>query len=304
MEPWLLLILLAVFSSILLPLFRLSSKQRNLPPGPRPWPLVGNLPQLFLRQNASKQRLHAALSSLADDYGPLIHLRLGSRDIIVASSPSAAEQVLKTNDRVLCSRYVPATYRVPIYADHSLIWQVHCDDHWRSLRSVFRAGLLSLPSLSRHTLSREKKAEEMAIFLHRRSGKEVKIGKVIFATIFNIVGDVVFSRDVLSLEDDQGFFPEIKQHMAKILELAVKPSIEDFFPVMTSDVQGLRRQVKIYLQRVYSIWDEIIQQRGKDTGDDFLKILCDNGVRDIQLKALLLVNRLSVSARIIGLSFF
>ncbi|CAA6674802.1 unnamed protein product [Spirodela intermedia] len=172
-----LLLFLVLLFPVLLSLFWRSRKQTNLPPGPRPWPAIGNIPHLMLRQAVTGQRLHASLAAIAEDYGPLIYLRLGARELVVASSPSAAAQVLKTNDRVLCARYVPAAYRVPIYADHSLIWHARCDDNWRSLRTIFRADLLSSPSLARHAPARERKAGEMARFLLSRAGKEVKIGK-------------------------------------------------------------------------------------------------------------------------------
>ncbi|CAA6656314.1 unnamed protein product [Spirodela intermedia] len=156
-----LLLFLVLLFPVLLSLFWRSRKQTNLPRDPA----------------VTGQRLHASLAAIAEDYGPLIYLRLGARELVVASSPSAAAQVLKTNDRVLCARYVPAAYRVPIYADHSLIWHARCDDNWRSLRTIFRADLLSSPSLARHAPARERKAGEMARFLLSRAGKEVKIGK-------------------------------------------------------------------------------------------------------------------------------
>ncbi|GJY42618.1 cytochrome P450 [Tanacetum coccineum] len=41
---------------------------------------------------------HASTAMMAQEYGPLISLRLGSRLLVVASSPEAAMEVLKTQD--------------------------------------------------------------------------------------------------------------------------------------------------------------------------------------------------------------
>src|SRR5476649_1211852 len=46
-------------------------------PGPRPWPVLGNLPQLDL------PRMHEKLEGWAEQYGPLYRLTLGGRPIVV-----------------------------------------------------------------------------------------------------------------------------------------------------------------------------------------------------------------------------
>lgn len=46
-------------------------QRKRLPPGPRPWPLLGNLPHLGTQP-------HQALSSLAAKYGGLMFIRMGT----------------------------------------------------------------------------------------------------------------------------------------------------------------------------------------------------------------------------------
>ncbi|KAK8538093.1 hypothetical protein V6N13_096122 [Hibiscus sabdariffa] len=67
------------------------------PPGPRGLPLVGSLP--FLRPD-----LHTYFAELADTYGPVVKLHLGSKLGILVTSPSAARQVLKDQDIVFANR--------------------------------------------------------------------------------------------------------------------------------------------------------------------------------------------------------
>ncbi|KAI3783952.1 hypothetical protein L1987_43043 [Smallanthus sonchifolius] len=50
---------------------------------------------------------HIAAANFAKKYGPLISLRLGTRILVVASSPEAAKEVLKTKDRHLSGRSIP-----------------------------------------------------------------------------------------------------------------------------------------------------------------------------------------------------
>ena len=66
-------------------------KKLNLPPGPRGWPILGNLMSLGTHPQIT-------LTNMAEIYGPILYLRLGQRDCIVVSSPEMAEEFLKNHD--------------------------------------------------------------------------------------------------------------------------------------------------------------------------------------------------------------
>ncbi|KAL8252647.1 hypothetical protein R6Q59_036340 [Mikania micrantha] len=85
---------------LLLYVTRASRSVKNLPPGPRPWPIIGNMHQMA-------KNPHVVAANFAKQYGPLISLRLGTRLLVVASSPEAAKEVLKTQDRQLSGRSIP-----------------------------------------------------------------------------------------------------------------------------------------------------------------------------------------------------
>ncbi|XP_048325463.2 (S)-N-methylcoclaurine 3'-hydroxylase isozyme 1-like isoform X2 [Ziziphus jujuba] len=74
-----------------------SDRELPLPPGPKPWPIVGNF---FLMG----KKPHISITQLAKHYGPLISLRLGTQLLVVGSSPVAATEILKTNGRLLSAR--------------------------------------------------------------------------------------------------------------------------------------------------------------------------------------------------------
>ncbi|KAG6579691.1 (S)-N-methylcoclaurine 3'-hydroxylase isozyme 2, partial [Cucurbita argyrosperma subsp. sororia] len=98
-----------------------SSKQPPLPPGPKPWPMLGNL--LQIGQNA-----HISMTQFSHIYGPLISLKLGAQRLVVASSPAAAAAILKTQDRLLSARYI--FQMIPDRALHdncSLVFSPECD---------------------------------------------------------------------------------------------------------------------------------------------------------------------------------
>jgi hypothetical protein len=74
-----------------------SKKYVRLPPGPRGWPIVGNLFDL------GKQP-HKTLAKMAKMYGSLMYLRLGQKGCIIASSPAMAEEFLKHQDANFAGR--------------------------------------------------------------------------------------------------------------------------------------------------------------------------------------------------------
>lgn len=54
-----------------------SQRRKTLPPGPRPWPIIGNLSALV------GDKPHRALQELAFEFGGLMYLQLGMSSSIV-----------------------------------------------------------------------------------------------------------------------------------------------------------------------------------------------------------------------------
>ncbi|KAK4403570.1 putative (S)-N-methylcoclaurine 3'-hydroxylase isozyme 2 [Sesamum angolense] len=73
-----------------------------IPPGPFPWPVIGNFLQVG-------ENPHIKLSRMAGNYGPIMSLRVGARLVVVGSSVKAAVEILKTHDRVLSGRHLSYT---------------------------------------------------------------------------------------------------------------------------------------------------------------------------------------------------
>lgn len=106
-----------------------ASRRLKLPPGPRPLPVLGNL--LLLASLKSK---HRELYKLANKYGPIMWLRLGSQGAVVVQSPELAMEVLKHQDRVFASR-PPPSYAIRIINNDAqdVIFAPH-GSHWRFMR--------------------------------------------------------------------------------------------------------------------------------------------------------------------------
>ncbi|OVA16215.1 Cytochrome P450 [Macleaya cordata] len=276
-----------VISSVLYLIFR-DSGPKGLPPGPKPWPIVGNLLQLG-------DKPHSQFAELAQTYGDLFTLRMGTQTVVVASTPSAATEILKTHDRILSGRYVFQSFRVKDHVENSIVWS-ECNDTWKNLRKVCRTELFTQKMIESQAHVRERKAWEMVEFLKKKEGEEVKIVEVIFGTLVNIFGNLIFSQNIFELGDPSSGSVELKEHLWRMLELGNSTNPADYFPIMGRfDLFGQRKEVAECLQGIYDVWGAMLKERkaakkarGNEGKNDFVEVLLDSGLNDQQINALLM----------------
>ena len=106
-----------------------------LPPGPRPWPIIGNFPHMGPVP-------HHALAALAHTHGPLMHLRLGFVDVVVVASASVAEQFLKVHDANFSSRPPNSGAKYMAYNYQDLVFAPY-GPRWRLLRKITSLHMFS-----------------------------------------------------------------------------------------------------------------------------------------------------------------
>ncbi|KAJ8752796.1 hypothetical protein K2173_008531 [Erythroxylum novogranatense] len=264
------------------------SKTQQLPPGPKPWPVVGNILQLG-------QKPHLSLTNLAKVHGPLISLRLGTQLVVVASSPMAATEILKNHDRLLFGRKLPrATPYEPNVIDRvSIVWASECSEQWKSLRALCKTELFSVKAIESQAILREKKVGELVEFLESREGSAVNVAEAVFVTVFKIICNLMFSRDVISYRDEDEA-TRLKDLVWKMMTLFVAPNTADFYPkIARLDPQGLRRKLSKCVHEFFATWElDIKRRRETQVSDsskaDFLDVFIANGFEDEKINWLFL----------------
>ncbi|KAL4323566.1 hypothetical protein GQ457_11G005680 [Hibiscus cannabinus] len=93
----------------------LTRRKQNLPPSPFSLPIIGHLHLL-------KTPLHEALATLLSKYGPILYLRVGSRRILVVSSPSAVEECFSKNDIIFANRPRTMAGDIFMYNQRAYVW--------------------------------------------------------------------------------------------------------------------------------------------------------------------------------------
>ncbi|KAK0581930.1 hypothetical protein LWI29_019681 [Acer saccharum] len=226
----------------------------NLPPGPRPFPIIGNILELG-------NKPHQALAELSKTYGPMMSIKLGSITTIVISSPHVAKEALQTHDRALSSRTIPDGARSLDHHKYSIVF-LPVSAPWRNLRKVCATQMFTAQRLDATQVVRQKKVQELVDYVHEscKSGSVVDIGQAAFTTVMNSVSNTFFSIDFAHYQSDLS--ENFKDLVSSVKEEVGRPNIADYFPILRSvDPQGIRKRSTTSIGKLLNIFEGIIHER-------------------------------------------
>ncbi|XP_054823591.1 geraniol 8-hydroxylase-like [Prosopis cineraria] len=270
-------ILLSVFSYIFIQALRSlhgrsSRVNHQLPPGPPPLPVIGNLLELG-------DKPHKCLAKLAKTYGPIMSLQLGQVTTVVVSSADMAKGVLLTHDQFLSNRTIPDAMRAVNHHEYSLPF-LPVSPRWRSLRKLCNNQLFGNKVLDASQDLRRSKVQQLLQEVEQSSvaGEAVDIGKAAFKTTINLLSNTIFSVDLVQSVSTAG---EFKEAVAGIMKEVGTPNVADYFPALKKlDPQGVRRRTAIHFSQILDIFHRLVTQRlklrettGSLTNNDMLDVL-------------------------------
>ncbi|KAL3810160.1 hypothetical protein ACJIZ3_000049 [Penstemon smallii] len=276
--PFLLIFFLKYFS------IGVSHDQSQLPPGPYTWKILRNI-SLF------KNSPHIAFNNLAKIYGPLFSIRIGGQLVVVASSQTTAKEILK--NRTTSGRFLPSLYySIPGTTHLSVVSAKECDDMWKSLRTIGQSYIFSSKAIEANTLIRKNKVMEMMNYLRTKEGESLNIENVIFATISNIVANILASRNLFSINLDGIADRKLVALIHEIVGKANSPGLGDLFSIFKRiDFWSKRSAMDMY-RLIKFAWGDIIKERRAsirhDSEQDFFDVLAQNAYSDDQIASLLM----------------
>ncbi|KAL8233605.1 hypothetical protein R6Q59_019705 [Mikania micrantha] len=230
------------------------AKASNLPPGPTPLPIIGNLHLLG-------DQPHQSLAKLAKIHGPIMSLKLGQTTTLVISSATAAKEVLQKQDLAFCSRSIPDALHAQRHFEHS-VTSIPVGIQWRTLRKIINSNISSGRSLDASERLRGEKVKELMTYCHKASlsNEPVNIGRAAFRTSLNLLSNTIFSKDLTDPFEDSG--KEFKELVGNIMIEAGKPNVADYFPVLRMlDPQGIRRRMNRHFKKILGMFEELIEER-------------------------------------------
>ncbi|MED6217192.1 hypothetical protein PIB30_015310 [Stylosanthes scabra] len=261
--PILLLILFFIIPLFLVTKL-LKSKKPKLPPGPKPWPIVGNLPEML----ANKPTFRWIQSIMNDLDTEIACIRLGSIHVVLVASPSIAREFLMKQDAIFASRplnwsskYVSSGYLTTTITPYG--------EQWKKMKRVMVEELISP---KRHQWQHDKRAEE-ADNLVRYVYNQIKNGsglvdlrRVTKHYVGNVMRRLLFNKRYFGNGSEDGGPGGEELEYVDALFTAIRHiyafSVSDFLPWLRwLDFEGHKKILKEATDIIRKYHDPIIEER-------------------------------------------
>ncbi|KAJ9565267.1 hypothetical protein OSB04_001233 [Centaurea solstitialis] len=267
-----------VLSSIFLLYVFLKKNQNNrLPPSPPSLPIIGHLHHLG-------PLIHQSFHHLSARYGPLIHLRLGSVPVVVASTPELARDFLKTNELAFSSR------KHSLAIDHITYGVAFAfapyGPYWKFIKKMSTAELLGNQNLGHFLPIRTKEVHELLQTLTEKAKQResVNLTEEVLKLANNVICQMMMSIRCSGTNSEAD---EAKNLVREVTKIFGEFNVSDFIWFCKNiDLQGFKKRYQDTHRRYDALLEKIIFEReekrrkeGKtedgDKGKDFLDMLLD-----------------------------
>ncbi|XP_020583545.1 flavonoid 3',5'-hydroxylase 1-like [Phalaenopsis equestris] len=231
-----------------------------LPPGPLNFPIVGALP--FIGPMP-----HSGLALLSRRYGPIMFLKMGIRQVVVASSSAAARSFLKTHDSRFSDRPLDIISKQVSYNGQNMVFADY-GPKWKLLRKVSNLHLFGPKAMSRWANVRRDEAFSMSHFLKKQSDSKnpVFLSNLLVCSMANVIGRIAMSKRVFDEEGKEA--KEFKEIIKELLVGQGASNIGDLVPAMRwLDPQGARKKLLGLNQRFVRMISKFLAEHGESRGE-------------------------------------
>nr|KYP44534.1 Tyrosine N-monooxygenase [Cajanus cajan] len=247
-------------------------KKFKLPPGPKPWLLVGNLPEMLVNKPVFRW-IHKLMKEMNTE---IACIRLGNVNIIPVTCPTIACEFLRKHDVDFASR--PLTMATGIISSgYVTIAIVPFGEQWKKMRRIFVNDLFSP---LRHQWLQDKRNEEadniMFYVYHKCKNPSddalVNVRNVAQHYCCNVARKLIFNTRYFGKgREDGGPGLEEEEHVNIIFVLLKHVyafSVSDYIPWLGMlDLDGHKRKVKNGLKMMKKYHDPIVEERIKQWKD-------------------------------------
>ncbi|KAG6683111.1 hypothetical protein I3843_13G154200 [Carya illinoinensis] len=277
-----------------------SKRVAPLPPGPKPWPIVGNLPELFKNKPRYKW-LHRLMKEFNTE---IACIRLGRVHVIPVASPEISMEFLKKYDAVFASR--PITVTTNMFSNGFLTAGVSpWGDQWKKMRRVLTSEILSPARLKWLLAKRNEEADNLVRVIYNMckgsaisdtcstSGTVVDVRTVSQHFTGNVMRRMIFNKRYYGKgREDGGPCFEEQEHIQALFAMLLYVyafCVSDYMSILKPfDLDGHEKVVRNALKVIKKYEDPIVDERvqmwkeGKRTEpedllDIFISIKDDDG---------------------------
>eukprot|EP01018_Ginkgo_biloba_P003520 Gb_37693 [translate_table: standard] len=230
-------------------------KKPKLPPGPRGWPLVGNLFQVTM----SGKPFMYVVRDLREQFGSIFMLRMGQRIMIIITSPELAHEALIEKGAVFANRPPETPTRILFSENKCTVNSAEYGSLWRALRRNMVTEMLNPTRVKDFSWIREWAIERLIQRLKEEAdsnGGVVQVMTNVRFTVFSILLCMCFGKQLA-----EDVISGVDETLKEVL-LTVEPQIHDFLPILGPLFwRQKRRAIELREMQIRSILPLINERR-------------------------------------------
>lgn len=138
-------------------------KKAKLPPGPKPWPIVGNIPEMLANKPATRW-IHKIMEELNTE---VACIRLGNVHVIPVTCPTIALEFLRKNDATFASRPISMSTDI-ISKGFKTIAVTPFGEQWKKMKKIFVNELFSPHRHQWLTNKRNEEADNIMFYVYNK----------------------------------------------------------------------------------------------------------------------------------------
>ncbi|XP_054784677.1 trimethyltridecatetraene synthase-like [Prosopis cineraria] len=235
----------------------LCRRRYNFPPGPKPWPIIGNL-------NLIGPLPHRSIHALSHKYGPIMHIWFGSKPVVVGSSVEMAREILKTHDATLAGRPQFAAGKYTTY-NYSDIAGSQYGPYWRQACKICLTDLFSVKRLESYEYIRREELKALFRELHDLANKTIVLKDYLSTLSLNVISRMVLGKKYTEKSDDAIVSPkEFKKMLDELFFLNGVLNIGDFIPwINFLDLQGYIKRMKAVGKKMDCFMEHVLDEHNE-----------------------------------------
>ncbi|KAL5583661.1 hypothetical protein UlMin_016103 [Ulmus minor] len=233
---------------------RLRRRKLKLPPGPKAWPIIGNL-------NLIGSLPHRSIHELSQKYGPIMQLRFGSFPVVVGSSVEMAKVFLKTHDVLFASRPKIAAGKYTTYNYSDITWSPY-GAYWRQARKMCLMELFSNRRLDSYEYIRIEETNNFLKELFGSSKSPIVLKDNLTTLSLNVISRMVLGKKYTDETENSIVSPEeFKKMLDELFLLSGVLNIGDSIPwIDFLDLQGYIKRMKALSKKFDRFLEHVLDE--------------------------------------------